>query len=96
MADFCITAVRYNEDYSHIDFVRVHEEKEKVIGYDRTVPRAFVADLIRLKKASFQTRLKTPEGDWKFGAEVHLIEGEYLTTNKNSTKRDNLESLPEF
>jgi hypothetical protein len=96
MADFCITAVRYNQDRSHIEFVRVKEEKPGEIGPNRTVPRAFVADLIRLGKVTFQTRTETPEKKWKVGAQVHVIDDVYLTTNKNSTKRDNLENLPEF
>jgi hypothetical protein len=96
MIDFCITAVKYNHDRSHIDSVRVREEKGRELGPNRTVPRAFVADLIRLKKASFQTRLQTSEREWRVGAEVHLIDGEYLTTDKNSKKWDNLENLPEF
>ncbi|HEI6793851.1 MULTISPECIES: DUF3892 domain-containing protein [Enterobacteriaceae] len=97
MADFCITAVRYNQERSHIAYVRVNEEKPgKKIGPDRTVARAFVADLIRLKKATFQTRTKTPEGKWREGAQVHLIDDIYITTDKNGTKRDNLENLPEF
>ena len=96
MADFCITAVRYNEDRSHIEYVRVNEEKPEKIGTNRTVSRAFVADLIRLGKATFQTRTKTPECKWKLGAPVHLIEEIYLTTDRNSTKRDNLGNLPEF
>ena len=96
MADFCITAVRYNQDRSHIEFVQVKEEKPAEVGPNRTVSRAFVADLIRLGKATFQTRTKAPDGKWKLGAQVHLIDDVYLTTNKNSTKRDNLENLPEF
>lgn len=96
MADFCITAVRYNHDRSHIAYVRVNEEKPSEIGPDRMVARDFVADLIRLKKATFQTRTKTPEGKWRVGAEVHLIDDIYITTNKNSTKQDNLGNLPEF
>ncbi len=32
MADFCITAVSYNKDRSHIEQVQVREEKEKTIG----------------------------------------------------------------
>ncbi|WP_355603409.1 DUF3892 domain-containing protein [Xanthomonas cannabis] len=95
MADFCITAVSYNKDRSHIEQVQVREEKEKTIGAIRTVPRAFVADLIRLGKATFQTRVKVDD-IWKLGAQVHLIEDVYLTTDKNSTKRDNLGNLPEF
>ncbi|KVR95086.1 MAG: DUF3892 domain-containing protein [Propionivibrio sp.] len=96
MADFCITAVSYNKDRSHIEQVQVREEKEKTIGAIRTVPRVFVADLIRLGKATFQTRVKGADDVWKLGAQVHLIEDVYLTTDKNSTKRDNLGNLPEF
>lgn len=55
MADFCITAVRYNTDRSHIEFVQVKEEKPAEVGLSRTVSRAFVADLIRLGKVTFQT-----------------------------------------
>jgi len=96
MVDFCITAVRYSQDHSHIEFVIVNEEKPKEIGLNRMVSRAFVADLIRLNKATFQTRVKTSEGKWAVGAPVHCIEDIYLTTDKNNTKRDNLGNLPEF
>lgn len=96
MADFCITAVRYNKDQSHIVYVQVREEIPGKVGSPRTVPRAFVADLIRRGNAAFQTRTKTADNKWKKGADVHLIDDEFLTTDRNSTKRDNLGSLPEF
>jgi hypothetical protein len=97
MADFCITAVRYNKDRSHIEFVQVREEVPgNKIGVTRTIPRVFVADLIRRGNAAFQTRTKTADDKWKLGADVHLIDDEYLTTDRNSTKRDNLANLPEF
>lgn len=98
MADFCITAVRYSKDRSHIEYVHVREEKQqqKTISSPRIVSRAFVADLIRLNKASFQTRVEKSDGTWSRGADVHLIDDEYLTTDSNSTTRDNLENLPEF
>lgn len=96
MVDFCITAVRYNKDRSHIEYVQVREEKPGKVGVPRTVSRAFVADLIRRGNAAFQTRTKTAENKWALGAGVHLIEDEYLTTDRNSTERDNLGSLPEF
>lgn len=76
--------------------MRVNEEKGTSIGHDRDLPRAFVADLIRLGKASFQTRIRSEDGKYRVGAAVHLIDDEYLTTNRNSTERDNLENLPEF
>lgn len=96
MANLCITAVRYNHDHSHIEYVRVNEERPGEIGPNRMVARAFVAYLIRLDKAAFQTRMKTPEGKWRIGAQVHLVDDVYLTADRNSHKRDNLENLPEF
>lgn len=100
MADFCITEVRYNKDKSHIKFVKVRERKQGEngiqIGSPRIVSRAFVADLIRLGKVSFQTNTKTNNGQWKKGAEVLLFGQEFLTTDRNKTERDNLGELPEF
>ncbi|UVL33283.1 hypothetical protein LOY43_20240 [Pseudomonas sp. B21-041] len=96
MADFCITAVKYSNDRKHIEWLVVKEEKPTSIGLDRIVARAFVADLIRLNKATFQTRTATTDGKYKVGAQVHVIDEVYLTTNKNNSKRDNLENFPEF
>lgn len=96
MADFCITAVRYNKAKEHIEFVAVREEKPGKVGHPCTVSRVFIADLIRLDKATFQTRIQDAEGLWQRGARVHVLEEIYLTTDRNSTKRDNLGNLPEF
>lgn len=96
MADFCITAVRYNTDRTHIEYVQVREEKPNEIGPIRTVARAFIADLIRLGKASFITRTKNADNTFTYGARVHLIDEVYITTDSNNRKRDNLENLPEF
>lgn len=100
MVDFCISAVRYNEKKEHITYVKVHErkvaDKKWSIGRPRTVSRAFVADLIRLKKASFETIVKRDDGLWYHGAHVHVIDESYLSTDKNNSKRDNLSNLPEF
>jgi len=96
MADFCITAVKYSNDRKHIEWLIVKEEKPTSIGLDRVVARAFVADLIRLKKATFQTRTIMQDGKYQVGAQVHVIDEVYLTTNRNSSERDNLENLPEF
>ncbi|WP_158090597.1 DUF3892 domain-containing protein [Pseudomonas sp. B10(2017)] len=97
MADFCITKVKYSADKSHIQELIVREEipSKSKIGEERRVDRAFVADLIRLGKARFQTRIWNGKY-WTTGADVHLIENEFLTTDRNSRKRDNLENLPTF
>lgn len=99
MTDFCITAVKYNKDREHIEWVNVREEipgTPRRLGVNRVVHRAFVADLIRLKKATFQTRVKNSEGNWAVGAPVHVIDDTFLATKSNNTKKDNLENLDEF
>jgi len=96
MTDFCITAFRYDTERKHINYVQVSEDLPKAFGTKRAVPRAFVADLIRMGKATFATWVKNNEGDFSRGADVHVVEEVYLSTDRNSTKRDNLGNLPEF
>ena len=97
MTDFCISAVRYSANKQHIEQLRVHVDNPSSIGEARTVDRAFVADLIRLEKATFQTVIKNPATQkWKNGAPVHVIDDVYLSTDRNSTKKDNLGNLPVF
>jgi hypothetical protein len=100
MVDFCISEVRYDEKNEHIEWLKVHERQTKgtawYVGPMRLVPRAFVADLIRLNKASFETIVKNASNQFIHGAHVHVIDGAYLTTDRNNTKRDNLGRLPVF
>lgn len=97
MTDFCITKVKYSDNKEHIQWVIVREELVSTIGEERVVPRAFVADLIRKGKATFQTRVwDTSNKHWASGAMVHVIDDEFLSTDRNSRKRDNLGSLPTF
>lgn len=96
MTDFCITRVKYDAARQHITYVEVSENIPKKFGEKRSIPRGFVADLIRLKKASFSTWVQNRDGTWDKGADVHVIEDIYLSTDRNSKKRDNLGSLPEF
>lgn len=97
MVDFCITAVKYTAAGDSIEAVRVHEELPKHIGTAQIVPREFVATLIRKGKASFHTRVLNKERtSWVRGADVHVLEDVFLTTDPNNTKRDNLGSLPTF
>ena len=97
MADFCVTAVRYARDRSHIEAVRLARNLPGKFGVFRIVERAFVAELINLGKVTFETWVQSPaDGKWRKGADIHVIDEEFLTTDKNSSKRDNLENLPEF
>ncbi|PVZ42560.1 MULTISPECIES: DUF3892 domain-containing protein [unclassified Pseudomonas] len=96
MPDFCITRVKYDAHRQHIVQVEVSEDLPAKFGTIHHVPRGFVADLIRMKKASFATWMKNAEGKYVKGADVHVIDETYLSTDRNSTKRDNLGSLPEY
>lgn len=96
MADFCITEVRYDKKHDQIEWVRVREELgDDLVGPWRRVPRAFIVDLIRLGKVSFQTRTEE-RNKWKRGASVVIYANKFLTTEGNRTEKDNLGELPEF
>lgn len=95
MANFCITKVKYSSDGQHIEWLAVREEFKDTVGRERLVQRAFVASLIRLGLASFITRVwSATEETYKKGADVHVIEDHYLSTDRNNSTRDNLGSLP--
>ncbi|NAS98819.1 hypothetical protein CU664_03350 [Pseudomonas syringae pv. actinidifoliorum] len=96
MADYCISAVSYDSQGSHIQWVRVHKDYDSSVGEGMVCARAFVADLIASKKATFQTIVPGVDTKWQNGAQIHVIEKAYLTTDSNSTKRDNLGSLETF
>jgi hypothetical protein len=96
MTDFCITAVRYDSERKHINYVEVSQDLPSAFGPKRTIPRAFVADLIRMNKATFATWVKKSDGGFQKGADVHVLEDIFLSTDRNSSKRDNLGNLPEF
>ncbi|WP_201175666.1 DUF3892 domain-containing protein [Pseudomonas sp. S31] len=94
MTDFCITRVRYDSSHKHIQFVEVSENLPGSFGTKYVVPRGFVADLIRMKKATFSTWVLHADGKLYKGADVHVIDDVYLTTDANRTRRDNLGNLP--
>ncbi len=97
-ADFGISAVRYNEERTHIEKVLIHEDKGETIGSGATKTRGLVVKEIKDGK-TYTTILKTDKGEWRKGQDVHIIEvdnEEYLRTDANETGTDNLENLPEF
>lgn len=96
MTDFCITRVRYDPTGQRIAFLEVSENLPNKFGDKYLVPRGFVADLIRMRKATFSTWVSKPEGGYKLGAQVHIFDETYLATDRNSSKKDNLSSLPTF
>lgn len=96
MADFCITAVQYDKEHDRITWLQAREELGgDQVGPWRWVSRLFAVDLIRMGKASFQTRTQDRNGKWVKGAVVVVYADKFLTTEGNKTERDNLGELPE-
>ena len=97
MEDFYISAIKMDSTNQHIEFVKVHENKDDKIGPATVNLRAFVGQLISTGKVEFKTITwnKTTE-KWSVGAKVEVMTDGYITTDPNKTKRDNLGNLPNF
>ncbi|MBD3375764.1 DUF3892 domain-containing protein [candidate division KSB1 bacterium] len=97
-ADYCISAVRYDEDETHIDKVKVHEDKEDSIGSASEWTRSSVASKIDSGN-TFVTITKNSDDKWNKGEDVHIIkvnEKKYIRTDANKKESDNLGDLPTF
>ncbi len=97
-ADYCISAVSYNNSKkTHIEKVKVHEDKEKTIGTSSEWSRTKVVSTIE-KGKTFVTIFKKADG-WNKGEDVRIVKingTKYIRTDSNKTASDNLRNLPEF
>ena len=97
-ADYLISAVRYNPEHTRIIKVREHEDLGDKVGQATEVTRQEVISKIKQGK-KYMTIFRTKDGKWKRGEEVHIltIDGEeFIRTDANKIKADNLGNLPEF
>lgn len=97
-ADYCISAVRYNSEHTHIVKVKVHVDSGDQIGSPTEWTRFEVVSTIENRK-TFVTIARSSDGKWKKGEDVHIITVggvKYLRTDANSKASDNLGNLPEF
>ncbi len=97
-ADYCISAVRYNQQHTHIDQVKVHVDSEETISDVSVWTRADVVKSLESGK-TFVTILKNAAGKWIKGQTVYIITVKgmkYIKTIDNGKEADNLENLPEF
>ena len=97
-ADYLISAVQYNNDKTHIIMVKQHIDQVDNVSPPVEVSRLDV--VINLKNNdSYMTIYEANEGQWKRGEEVEIIKvgnSEFITTDPNETKKDNLGELPQF
>lgn len=97
-ADYCISAISYSENPKHIKEAKVHEDKGDRIGPGEIWSRSGIVSNIESGR-SFVTILKSEDGKWKRGEDVHIIEVEgkkYIRADKNEIEEDNLGELPEL
>jgi hypothetical protein len=97
-ADYGISAVRYNQEESHIVKVKVHDDNGDSFGSPREWTRNEVVSSLERGK-SFVTILRGNNDKWKRGQDVHIVTVngiKYIRTDKNYRASDNLENLPEF
>jgi hypothetical protein len=97
-ADYCISAVRYNPERTHIVKVKVHINSGDTIGTATEWTRSEVVAAIGAGK-TFVTMTCTTDGKWNKGEDVRIIivyGVKYIRTDANSKASDNLGNLPEF
>ena len=95
-ADYCISAVKFEDKRVKIIAVDVREDLGETIDAAKRLSRSDVVAALE-RGHSFCTILKTSEGKWNKGADVHIvvIRGtKYIRTDKNSIEADNLGELP--
>lgn len=91
-ASYYITAVHYknSDDTTFIEKVKTYDGSEKL--------RSTVVSNIESGN-TVMTAYKKSDGQYYKGAEVNVVKIDgvkYIRTDKNSTKRDNLENLPTY
>jgi len=97
-ADYLISQVQYNTAETHIVKVLSHPDNGDSVGTGSEVTRQTV--VARLEAGStYMTITKGADKKWQKGAKVQIITVEsvkYIKTVADSTKKDNLGSLPRF
>lgn len=98
-ADYCISAVKYNNSHTHIDKVKAYMDNwgDTFVNLNE-YNRVQIISMIKNWK-TFVTTIKDSDGKWKKWQPVFIIvinNIEYIKTVANNKEVDNLEDLPEF
>jgi Protein of unknown function (DUF3892) len=97
-ADYLISAVRYNAPETHIDALRLHEDKGNTVGSPTEVSRQRIVEFLEAG-TNLCTIYKGDDNKWRRGAPVGIItiDGiKYIRTDADRIKADNLGDLPRF
>jgi Protein of unknown function (DUF3892) len=93
-----ISAVKYDEDYTHIAYVRQHLISQGRVDSGQVVPRLTVIANVH-KGILYRTITQAPNGSWNIGAVIQIIHVngiDYIRADGNLTPQDNLGQLPLF
>lgn len=101
-AHYYVTAVRYNNfDEDHIESIKRHTVNDdnsfNENNYVSTQRSTVVSEINN--KWKYMTIYKKQGDGWNFGEDIHVvtIENEdFIRTDQNNTKKDNLGNLPNF
>ena len=96
-ADYCITAVRYHEPRTAILEVEIRPDTGTQLGATQRVSRAAVVNAIRTGTTFVTAYMRN--GQWFRGEDVRIFQihgEEYLRTDRDYTRADNLGSLPQY
>ncbi|WP_061286344.1 DUF3892 domain-containing protein [Leptospira interrogans] len=97
-ADYLISKVCYASGGTPIKEVATRQDNgESVSTSTQSLTRSQV--ITKIENGSTFVTIFEKDGKWNKGANVEIvkIDGEkYIRTDKNSTKRDNLENLPTY
>lgn len=96
-ADYAITAIRYNRNRTHIEYLQVRQDDGNTLGFPLSRSRSQIVNLIKTG-TTFVTAYERG-AKWQRGDNVHVvvINGiSYLRTDGNRVSKDNLGNLPEF
>lgn len=96
-ADYLISAVRYNSSGTHIDNVKVHEDKDDSVSAGKEWTRKEVVDALS-KGKTFCTIYKSKDNEWSKGEQVTTVAvtTTFIKTKADKKDVDNLENLPTF
>ena len=92
-ADYCISAVRYDENYLHAAKLRVHADKGSSLGKEETWSRDKI--IAKMDEGSNFTVVRNGHnGDWEKGPDIKIItvdEKRFLRTDEEIKKADYIE-----
>ena len=96
-ADYLIYQVKYNEDKTHIERVKVYPNLEAKFGDSEEQTRTEVIKNIE-KGISYMTAVRGKDGKLSQGQKIEIIilPHKFIRTDRDATTRDNLANLPEF